>query len=68
MANQFCQHCGAGMEPNATFCQSCGKAQTPASAAPVYTPAPQPQYTHNAAPSTIPMPTTPTAGQTWMRR
>ncbi len=48
MASQFCQYCGAGMEPNSTFCQACGKSQS-AQAAPAapaqqaYT-APQQQY------------------------
>lgn len=49
MASQFCQYCGAGMEPNSTFCQACGKSQS-AQAAPAapaqqaYT-APSPAYT-----------------------
>ncbi|MHB1452836.1 MAG: zinc ribbon domain-containing protein [Saccharofermentanales bacterium] len=48
MASQFCQYCGAGMDPDSTFCQACGKAQAapeqpgPAPAA-AYTP-PQQQY------------------------
>ncbi|MHB8961621.1 MAG: zinc ribbon domain-containing protein [Saccharofermentanales bacterium] len=61
MASQFCQFCGAGMEPDSTFCQACGKSQsaqavqaTPAqqtySAPSQANAAPQQQYAPNTTP------------------